>query len=158
LLTKLEPDAVNANPEPPAVLEAGLMLFSIGVGLEAGEIVNVLALDVPPPGAGVNTVTFAVPALAMSPARMFACRCMLSTKVVARLCPFHWTTEFVTKLEPDAVNTNPEPPATADVGLMLDNVGAGPLTVNVTAFDVPPPGAGLNTVTGIVAEAARSAP
>jgi hypothetical protein len=106
----------------------------------------------------VDTVTFAVPGLTMSLADILACRCALSTNVVDRLCPFHWTAELVKKLEPDAVSTNPDPPAIADVGLMLHNAGTGPFTVNVTAFEVPPPGAGLNTVTGIVAETARSVP
>jgi hypothetical protein len=83
---------------------------------------------------------------------------MPSTNVVARLCPFHRTTELLTKFEPDAVRTNPDPPAIADVGLMLHNAGTGPFTVNVTAFEVPPSGAGLNTVTDAVPDPPRSAP
>ena len=37
-----------------------------------GLIVNVAELDVPPPGAGLTTVTFAAPAVAMSEAGIWA--------------------------------------------------------------------------------------
>ena len=45
--------------------------------------------EVPPPGAGVKTVTCAVPIAAMSLARMDACNCVEFTNVVARVAPFH---------------------------------------------------------------------
>jgi hypothetical protein len=39
-------------------------------------------------------------------------------------------------------------PALADVGERLVRVGTGLSTVKFTAFEVPPPGAGLLTTTG----------
>lgn len=47
-----------------------------------GLIVNVSAFDVPPPGAGLDTVTCAVPACEISEAGIVACRLVLPTKVV----------------------------------------------------------------------------
>ena len=55
--------SVNA-PLPTAAL-LGEIELSVGAGL---LIVNVLAAEVPPPGVGLNTVTGAVPAVAMSAA------------------------------------------------------------------------------------------
>ena len=45
---------------------------------------NDTAFDVPPPGAGLNTVTFAVPAVAMSATVIWAVSCVLLTYVVVR--------------------------------------------------------------------------
>ena len=56
--------------------------------LGGGVIVNVSGDDTPPPGAGVATVTAAVPCDARSPARMVARNCVLLTKVVVRFAPF----------------------------------------------------------------------
>ncbi len=46
------------------------MLVIVGIGL---FIVNVALLDIPPPGAGLKTLTFAVLAEAMSASVMLAC-------------------------------------------------------------------------------------
>ena len=43
--------------------------------------------------------------------------------------------------------TNAALPAIALFGTNVDIAGTGVVTVNVTVFEVPPPGAGLNTVT-----------
>lgn len=94
--------------------------------------------------------------MARSLAGIVAVTCVALTKVVARFEPFHCTMEFETKFVPVAVNVNAAPAAVALEGEMLVSVGAGLLTVNVTAEDTPPPGAGLNTVTLTVAPAARS--
>ena len=51
---------------------------------------------------------------------------------------------------PFTVSVKAEPPAVADVGLMLVVVGTGllaTLIVKVWALEVPPPGVGVNTVT-----------
>ena len=69
---KLLPFTVKVKADPPAVVEVGLILVVAGVGLLATVIVNVWALEVPPPGAGVKTVTVAVPAVARSDARIAA--------------------------------------------------------------------------------------
>ena len=58
--------------EPPAVAEEGLRLVVVGTGLSGTLIVKVCALEVPPPGVGLKTVTLAVPAAAMSAARIEA--------------------------------------------------------------------------------------
>ena len=49
------------------VLE-GLSERIVGSGFETGLIVNVTAFDIPPPGAGLTTITCATPGLAISDA------------------------------------------------------------------------------------------
>ena len=74
----------------PTAAVLGEIEVSVGAGL---LIVNVEALEVPPPGVGLKTVTGAVPAVAMSPARIWAWSWMLLTKVVVRSLPFQRTTD-----------------------------------------------------------------
>lgn len=121
-------------------------------------MVKVCALDVPPPGAGVNTVTLAVPAVAMSEAGIAAVNCVALTNVVVRALPFHCTIEALVKFVPLTVKVNATPPATPELGLIAVVVGAGAaaLIVKVTALDVPPPGVGLKTVTLAVPAEAMS--
>jgi hypothetical protein len=144
---------VKVNAGPPAVVVAGLRLVVVGTGL---LIVKVRELDVPPPGAGLNTVTEAVPATAMSAAVIIAVNRVEETKVVVRFAPFHRTIEPATKLLPLTVRTKSVPPAIVDVGLKLEFFGAGLLIVSVRALEVPPPGAGVNTVTWAVPATAMS--
>jgi hypothetical protein len=69
-----------------------------GVGPEPPpEIVNVAALDVPPPGEGLKTVTLADPADPISPALILAVSCVLLTYDVVRSLPFQRSTEPFTK-------------------------------------------------------------
>src|SRR4029077_418429 len=103
------------------------------------------------------TVTEALPAVTMSAAVMAAVSCGLLMKVVVRLLPFQRTTEPDTKLVPVAVRVKAAPPAAALVGDSDVSVGAGLLTVNVTAAEVPPPGVGEKTVTEGVPAVAISA-
>ena len=111
-------------------------------------IVNVAELEVPPPGAGLNTVTLAVPPEAISALLICAVSCPLLTKVVVRGLPFQLTTELATKPVPFTVSTKLAPPTAVDEGLSVVIVGTGlPVIVNVAELDVPPPGVGLNTVT-----------
>jgi hypothetical protein len=77
--------------------------------------------------------------------------------VVVLGLPFHCTVDVVTKLVPFTVRVNAIPPARALDGFNPFNVGTGLLTVNVEPFDVPPPGAGLNTVTVALPPVAISA-
>jgi hypothetical protein len=58
--------------------------------------VSVIALEVPPPGAGVLTVMLGVPAVAMSLARIVAVSCVAETNVVLRALPLICTTELAT--------------------------------------------------------------
>jgi hypothetical protein len=108
---------------------------------------NVSPLEVPPPGAGVETVTVAVPAGATSAAVTAACKLVLETKVVVRGLPFHWTVEEEMKLLPVTVSVNAAPPAAAELGFSDVATGIGLPTVNVSGLEVPPPGAGVVTVT-----------
>jgi hypothetical protein len=67
------------------------------------------AFDLPPPGAGVVTVTKAVVGLATSEARITARNCELLTKVVVRALPFHLTTEPAENPVPFTVRVKPAP-------------------------------------------------
>src|SRR5262249_59498964 len=87
--------------------------------------VNGCAPEVPPPGAGVTTVMLAVPAAAMSLARMAAVTCVALTKLVVRGLPLTRTTELVVKLVPVAVRGKAEGPAIGGVGVVPDRGGAG---------------------------------
>lgn len=91
----------------------------------AAAIVKFAPPDVPPPGGGVETVTVAVLAVAMSALLMTACNVELDTKVLERALPFHWMMEEEMKVEPVTVRVNAEPPAVAEVGLRDDRKGAG---------------------------------
>ena len=62
----------------PATALGGVSEVIDGTGL-ALLIVNAFALEVPPPGAGLKTVTLALPALAMSPAGTDAVSCVALT-------------------------------------------------------------------------------
>ena len=75
------------------------------------------ALEAPPPGPGLTTVTCAVPSVAMSEASMAAVNCELLTNVVARGLPFQLTTEPLTNPVPFTVSVNPGPPGAAAAGV-----------------------------------------
>jgi hypothetical protein len=155
---KLLPVTVSVNAEPPATAVLGDSEVSVGLGFGA-VIVNVCGLDVPPPGEGVNTVTEAVPAVAMSAAPICAVSCVLLPNVVARWLPFHCTMDELMKFVPVSVSVKAAPPASTLLGEIELSVGLGfgALMVNVCALDAPPPGVGLNTVTGTVPAATMSA-
>src|SRR5207253_2827922 len=112
--------------------------------------------DVPPPGGALNTVTRAVPAVRRSVAGIAALSCVGETYVVGRAVPFQRTTEPATKFVPVTVSVKPEARAWTRFGLSPVVAGTGFVIVNVCAFDVPPPGAGLTTVTCSVPAVARS--
>src|SRR5205809_1167862 len=150
---KFVPVAVSVNAAPPAAALLGESELSVGTGL---LIVNVWALEAPPPGVGLKTVTGAVPTVAMSPARICAVSCVLLPKVVVLALPFHRTTDEVLKFVPVTVSVKAGPPAVALLGEIELSVGAGLLMVKVCVPDVPPPGVGVKTVTGSVPPAAMS--
>ena len=77
---------VTANETLPARAELGERLVITGAGLLR---VNTCGALVPPPGAGLKTVTLAAPAVAKSAVVRTAVSCELLTKVVARGEPFH---------------------------------------------------------------------
>src|SRR5882672_4353831 len=134
--TKLLPVTVTVNAAPPAAAVLGDRELSVGLGFGA-VIVNVCGLDVPPPGAGVKTVTEAVPAVAMSAAVICAVSCVLLPNVVVRWLPFHCTREEPMKLLPVTVSVKAASPATAVFGARELSVGLGfgAVIVNVCALE-----------------------
>jgi len=150
----LVPLTVSVNAASPAVLPVGKRLLTVGNGL---LIVNVSGVLVPPPGIGLLTVTDLVPPTAIAAALMFALTCVESMSVVVCAVPPKSITEPLTNLVPVTVSVKPALPAMALSGPRLAIVGTTLLTVKVTGPVVPPPGAGLDTVTGIRPALARSA-
>ena len=73
---KFEPFTVRVKAAAPANTPDGEREVSAGSGL---LMVKVRELEPPPPGAGLNTVTWAVPAAAMSPTGITAVNCVLLT-------------------------------------------------------------------------------
>src|SRR5436309_15285739 len=104
--TKFVPVTVNVNAALPATLSVGDRELTVGPGFGV-FMVKVCALDVPPPGVGLTTVTKAVPAVAMSAAVIWAVSWVLLPNVVERAAPFHWTVDGATKLVPDTVRRKP---------------------------------------------------
>ena len=147
LETKFVPFTVNVNAIEPAAMLVGEIVVTVGTGFVAAVMVNVTEFDVPPPGVGFVTVTAGVPALATSPARIAAVSCVALTKVVVRALPPKFTTEVEVKFVPFTVRDSAPLPAATPVGESVVIVGTKLFTVTVTVFDVPPPGAGLVTVT-----------
>src|SRR6185295_19178669 len=88
---------------------------------------------------------------------MIAVKRVGEKKIVWRSCPFQRTIDVGTKFAPVTVNVKLGLPAAAELGNSCVNVGAGLLTVKLTALDVPPPGAGLKTTTGNVPPVATAA-
>jgi hypothetical protein len=96
-------------------------------------MLKLTALEVPPPGVGLKTVTDAEPAVAMSAAVIDAVTRVPLAYVVVRLAPFQRTTEPEMKFVPLTVSVKAAPPAVADDGLKVVSVGTGlgALMVNV---------------------------
>src|SRR6266849_3843972 len=76
---KLVPAAVTVTAGPPAATVVGPMLVSVGAGRGGVVTVKARAFEVPPPGPGLTTLTWAVPTLAISVAGMLAWSCVLRT-------------------------------------------------------------------------------
>ena len=112
-----------------------------------------------PPPAGFVTVTFNVPAVAISAEGTVATIWVLVTDegVIAGLDP-KFTMAPAAKPVPVRVNVKAAPPAVAEVGAIEVSVGAeAALVVKDRVADVPPPGAGFVTVTVAVPAVAISA-
>ena len=111
-----------------------------------------------PPPAGFVTVTFSVPAVAMSVAGIVATIWVLvrDEGVIAGLDP-KFTVAPVAKPVPVRVNVNAAPPTVVLAGAIEVSVRVDPLIVNDRVPDVPPPGAGFVTVTLAVPAVAISA-
>lgn len=83
------------------------------------------AREVPPPGAGLNTVTFTLAPEAMSLAEIAAVNWVELTKVVVRPVPFQRTLEPDMNDDPVTVSVKAAPPAVALVGEMEVRTGTG---------------------------------
>ena len=119
---KFVPVTVNVKLEPPAPAEVGFRDAAVGEGLST---VKVSALEVPPPGVGVETVTGTVPLVAMSAAVICACSWALDTKVVGRALPFQFTVEREIKFVPLTVSVKAADPGMALFGEIVVTVGTG---------------------------------
>src|SRR5258708_3508735 len=86
---------------------------------------KLILLEVPPAGAGVNTVMPAVPAEETSDALITACNDPEFTNVVPLADPFHCTAELGTKLLPVTVKVKPAAPAFALLGEIDEIAGEG---------------------------------
>ena len=71
-LMKLVPVTMRVKAAPPAVALEGESEVTVGTGLSAEVILKATLEQVPPPGAGLVTEIWAVPALEMSPSLMAA--------------------------------------------------------------------------------------
>ena len=83
------------------------------------------ALETPPPGVRLKTVTLAVPVTAMSVAEIDAVSRVSLAKVVVRALPFHRTTASLTKFVPVTCRVKATTQTVAEFGLMLVTVGTG---------------------------------
>lgn len=93
-----------------------------GIGLTTE---NIWPEDVPPAGAGLETVSVDVPTELRSLAGIRAVSVVLLTKVVVMADPFHWMTELATKFDPVAVSVNAGLPTMVELGERVIKTGAG---------------------------------
>jgi hypothetical protein len=135
---KFVPITVKVKACAPTGAQLGSRELIVGTAFVPLGTSKFTVFEVPPPGAGLVTVTAAVPAEAMAVARMAAVNCAELTNVVVRAVPAKLTTEAETKFVPLTVSVKPDAlPATALVGEIDAIVGTGLLPSPVEA--VPPP-------------------
>lgn len=140
----------------PVAVVFGESELSVGCAL---EIENPKVFDAPPPGGGFSTPTCAKPAEAISVESIEACKVVLLRNDVARLFLFHVTMDCGTKLLPVTWIVNEISPANAPEGESMVTWGiwlVEGLIVKFIAFEVPPPGDGVKTVTTTVSGVVRS--
>jgi len=88
-------------------------------------MVKLIALEEPPPGAGLVTVTAGVPVEAMLAAGMAPINCVELTNVVASADPPKLIIEAATKFVPLIVRVKGTPPATVLFGEIVVMAGVG---------------------------------
>lgn len=152
--TKLLPVTVTVKSAPPRTAELGVSDLMVGGGKAA---VKFKEPEMPPAGAGLNTVTDERPTVFMSAEVMAACSVVEETKVVGRAAPLNSTTEVGTKFEPVTVRVNPAAPAATAGGFRLAIEGTGLFTVKPKPAETPPWPIGLAMVIVLFAPAAISA-
>ena len=133
-LFKPVPVKVSVNGGPPRPADEGLRLVSVGSGLVT---VNVRALDAPPPGVELFTVTVIAPGLAMSAARTLTVSCVALCEPATgfSMSAPKWTVLPATKPEPVMTSGKPTPPATAEFGLSALICGVGFVMLNRSELD-----------------------
>jgi hypothetical protein len=87
--------------------------------------VNCVAEEVPPPGAGVVTLTVAVPDEDSDRVGIIAVSCVDETKAVASACPLKLTTDTLVKPNPVTVMVVSAEPCGTEDGEMDVNWGNG---------------------------------
>src|SRR5579864_5741916 len=118
----------------PSVMPAGLSMIrelATSVRMNESVVAGIVtpkkrASELPPPGAGFETVTRTVRVVAMSEAGIAAVNFVGLTNVVARALPFQFTTELATKPAPFKLNVNAGPPggvAPGTSGLLRNGTG-----------------------------------
>ena len=131
------PTVVTASQseEPPKPLASDTVTrlptttdVELSVSVGGGSMKNVSTDDVPPPGSGVNTLTWAVPIEPRSLAGIVAFRLVLLTTVVGLASPFHRTTENASKPVPVTMSDRVPSPARARSGESAVISGAGFVT------------------------------
>ena len=89
---------------------------------------------------------------AKSDAKIEAVNCVELTDSVTRLTLFQYTVAPLTKLLPLIVKVKATPPRTTWLGLRELIDGSGFCTTTGILFEVPPPGLGVDTVIGTLAD------
>ena len=144
---------VRTKGPPPAAALAGTSELIDGAGNDVGAtMVKGRELEL---ATLLETKTNAVPRAAVSAYVMAAVSCVPLTNVVGRGEPFQFTTESLVKIVPVPAVTVRVKPVGLQYGVESvfvvdaesDAMVKGEI-VNEIAADVPPPGAGVNTVTG----------
>lgn len=97
----------------------------VGTGFVALVMVKFTAFDVPPPGAGLVTVTADAPVDEMAAAGMAAVNCVELTNVVVGEVPPKLTIEAAMKFVPVMVSMKAAPPAAEVFGEIAVIVGVG---------------------------------
>ena len=116
------------------------------------------ALEVPPPGVGVNALTERLPAVAWSATVSDESSWVELINVVVREVPLTWTTVEETKFAPvTVIGVAVAVPVVTRLGVTVIEPGAGLFTGNKAGAVLPPPGVGLVATTERVPAAARSA-
>lgn len=150
---KLLPFTVRTKAPPPAAALEGASETIDGAGNDVGAVmVKGRELEL---AEELDTKTVAVPRAAVSAYVMAALSCVPLTNVVGRGEPFQFTTESLVKIVPVAAVTVRVKPVVLQYGVEgscvvdaeSDAMARGEI-VNEIALDVPPPGVGVNTVTG----------
>jgi len=105
-------------------MQLGIRELIVGTGLGPPLVmVKFIGLEVPPPDAGLVTVTASMPVEAMLEAGMAAVNCVELTNVAVGAAPPKLTIEDATKFVPLTVSMKAAPPAAALFGEIVVIVG-----------------------------------